>query len=197
MGAHPDAQQQWPHCGRARLVRNHSIRIAGGEGKQILREPRKNLAEYRQHQRKQESMGEIVHPDFRLPRPSADGSRAKMSGSMKIVVAEFVNQARNKSAASADSEDQITEDYVLLTLGDWGSACCLMDPTGEPVWVPTMDGIEQFNELSTGEATGIRNGRHTYPSCRILQGTRPDAVWVRPRYAHYQTGDAAHRRNRR
>jgi hypothetical protein len=38
---------------------------------------------------------------------------------MKIVVAEFVNQARNKSAASADSEDQITEDYVLLTLGDW------------------------------------------------------------------------------
>jgi hypothetical protein len=61
-------------------------------------------------------MGEIVHPDFRLPRPSADGSRAKMSGSM---VAEFVNQARNKSAASADSEDQITEDYVLLTLGDW------------------------------------------------------------------------------
>jgi hypothetical protein len=115
---------------------------------------------------------------------------------------EFVNQARNKSAASADSEDQITEDYVLLTLAGLGSACCHMDPTGEPVWVPTISGIEQFNELSTGEATGIRMDDTLtqvagYPSCRILQATRPDPVWVRPRYAHYQAGHAAHSRNRR
>ena len=80
----------------------------------------------------------------------------KMTGSMKIVLAEFVNQARKKSAASGDSGDQITEDYVLLTLAGLGSACWHMDPTGEPVWVPTIDGIEQFNELGTGKAAGIR-----------------------------------------
>jgi hypothetical protein len=92
-----------------------------------------------------------------LCRGSGDEPRgAKMSGSMKIVLAEFVNQARNKSAASADSKDQITEDYVLLTLAGLGSACWHKDPTGEPVWVPTISGIEQFNELSTSEATGIR-----------------------------------------
>jgi hypothetical protein len=31
-----------------------------------------------------------------------------------------------------------------------------MGPTGEPVWVPTINGVEQFNELSTGKPTGIR-----------------------------------------
>jgi hypothetical protein len=53
-------------------------------------------------------------------------------------------------------KNQISEDYVLLTLAGLGSACWHMDPTGEPVWVPTIDGIKQFNELSTGKATGIR-----------------------------------------
>ena len=49
--------------------------LAGGEGKWIFRTARKNLAEHRQRQRKQEFIGEIAHPGFRLPRPSADGSR--------------------------------------------------------------------------------------------------------------------------
>jgi hypothetical protein len=75
---------------------------------------------------------------------------------MKIVLAEFLNQARKKALASDGGADQITEDHVLLTLAGLGSACWHMDPTGEPVWVPTMDGIEQFNELSAGKAIGIR-----------------------------------------
>jgi hypothetical protein len=49
--------------------------LAGGEGKWIFRTARKSLAEHRQRQRKQELIGEIGHPDFRLPRPSPDGSR--------------------------------------------------------------------------------------------------------------------------
>ena len=49
--------------------------LAGGEGKWIFCSARKSLAEHRQRQRKQEFIGEIGHPGFRLPRPSADGSR--------------------------------------------------------------------------------------------------------------------------
>jgi hypothetical protein len=49
--------------------------LAGGEGKWIFRTARKNLAEHRQRQRKQEFIGAIGHPGFRLPRPSPDGSR--------------------------------------------------------------------------------------------------------------------------
>jgi hypothetical protein len=73
-----------------------------------------------------------------------------------IVLAEFVNQARKKALDSDGCADQITEDCVLLTLAGLGSACWHLDPTGEPVWVPTMDGIEQFNELGAGKAAGIR-----------------------------------------
>jgi hypothetical protein len=47
--------------------------LAGGEGKEIFLEARKSLAGHRQRQRQQ---GLIVsHSGFRIPRPSADGSR--------------------------------------------------------------------------------------------------------------------------
>jgi hypothetical protein len=49
--------------------------LAGGEGKRIFRSARNNLAEHRQRQRKQGLIVEIGQPGFRLPRPSADGSR--------------------------------------------------------------------------------------------------------------------------
>jgi hypothetical protein len=49
--------------------------LAGGEGRWIFRSARKSLAEHRQRQRQQGLIVEIGHPDFRLPRPSADGSR--------------------------------------------------------------------------------------------------------------------------
>jgi hypothetical protein len=49
--------------------------LAGGEGKWIFRTARKNLAEHRQRQRKQGLTVDVGHPGFRLPRPSADGSR--------------------------------------------------------------------------------------------------------------------------
>jgi len=47
--------------------------LAGGEGKWIFHSARKNLAEHRQRQRERGLM--VGHPGFRIPQPSADGSR--------------------------------------------------------------------------------------------------------------------------
>src|ERR1700738_2466301 len=49
--------------------------LAGGGGKWIFRTARKSPAGHRRRQRERELTVDVGHPGFRLPRPSADGSR--------------------------------------------------------------------------------------------------------------------------
>jgi hypothetical protein len=78
-------------------------------------------------------------------------SQPKLTGSLKIILADFVNRARNEHLARGENADNITEDLVLLMLAGSGKACWLMDPTGEPVWLASIEGVQEFNEASAGK----------------------------------------------
>ena len=81
----------------------------------------------------------------------------KLTGSLEIMMAAFMDHARNERLARGEEPEEVTADRMLRMLARLGKVRLRPDPEGELVWVPSPEAFEDFNDIIFGHRTiGIR-----------------------------------------
>ncbi len=110
--------------------------------------------------------GEQIEPSSHMPNNAGEPAgepagqstcEQKLTGSLEIMMAAFMDHARNEWLARGEDSKEVTADRMLRMLAKLGKVRLRPDPEGELVWVPSPEAFEDFNDIIFGHRTiGIR-----------------------------------------
>jgi hypothetical protein len=83
-----------------------------------------------------------------------EASRARVTGSLGIILVECVDLAKKKQSAAGMSPEKITKDLLLLILSGSGKARLMSEDDGEMVWMASSEVFAEFNDILLGEKVG-------------------------------------------